>query len=88
MPQDAEKVIEQIARRIGELRERAGLTQVEVAERLDTGVSNYQRIEHGLQNLTIRTMVRIASTLGVPVEAFFEAPKARGTKRGRGRRPA
>ena len=38
-----------------------------MAERLDSAVSKYHRIEHGLPKLTLRTLVRIAGALGVPV---------------------
>lgn len=80
---DPEKVIEQVGRRIGELRAKAGLTQAEVAEILPTTLSNYQRIEHGLQNLTIRTLVKIAGALGTPTASLFEKPKAQRPRRGR-----
>lgn len=72
-----------VGRRIGELREAAGLTQAQVAEELDMTVSNYQRIEHGLQNLSIKTMVRVATALGVPTPKLFTATSTR--RRGRGR---
>lgn len=86
--EDPERIIEQVGRRIGELRAQAGMTQAEVAESLGTTVSNYQRIEHGLQNLTIRTMVRIAGVIGVPAAAFWESwPNEKGGRqRGRPRR--
>lgn len=84
--EDPNKVIESVGRRIAELREKAGLTQAEIAEALKTTVSNYQRIEHGLQNLTIRTMVRIAGAVGAPVARLFEAPSSRRRSRGRPRK--
>jgi UDP-N-acetylglucosamine 1-carboxyvinyltransferase len=81
--EDPEKVIEQVGRRIAELRTRAGLTQADVAEKLKTTVSNYQRIEHGLQNLTIKTAVRIAAAIGVSTASLFEASASRKPRRGR-----
>jgi transcriptional regulator with XRE-family HTH domain len=84
VPEDPERLIEDVARRIAELRQRAGKTQAEVAEVVETTVSNYQRIEHGLQNLTLRTMAKIANAIGVSVAEFFVAPPAPQTrKRGR-----
>ncbi len=72
------------------LRLGAGLTQAEVAKSIDTAVNNYQRIEHGLQNATIRTLVKIANVIGVPMAALFEPagggqapPRGRPTKGGR-----
>jgi len=81
--EDADEVLVRVGRRIGELRESDGLTQAEVAEMLAMTTSNYQRIEHGLQNLSVRTMVRVAGALGVPVAKLFEATTTR--RRGRGR---
>mgnify|MGYP001547678568 CR=1 FL=1 len=72
-----------VGRRIGELREATGLTQAEAAEALKMTISNYQRIEHGLQNLSIKTMVRVAAVVGVPVARLFEATTTRRSGRGR-----
>jgi transcriptional regulator with XRE-family HTH domain len=85
-PEDPEDVIEAVARRIGELRAAAGLTQADVAERLQTTVSNYQRIEHGIQNLTLRMMSRIAAAIGVRVAVFFSPPERSRRRRGRPRK--
>jgi transcriptional regulator with XRE-family HTH domain len=84
--EDPEGVIQHVGRRIAELRERARLTQADVAERLETTVPNYQRIEHGTQNVTIRTMVKIAGILGARTGEFFAALEST-EKRKRGRRP-
>jgi len=84
--EDPEDVIQHVGRRIAELRERAGLTQAAVAERLSTTIPNYQRIEHGMQNVTIRTMVKIAGILGATAAEFFSALDST-EKRKRGRRP-
>jgi transcriptional regulator with XRE-family HTH domain len=81
--ENADEVIARVGRRIGELRESAGLTQAKAAEELRMTVSNYQRIEHGLQNLSIRTMVRVAQVVGVPVAKLFEAATSRRGSRGR-----
>jgi transcriptional regulator with XRE-family HTH domain len=82
---DDERLLEAVGRRIGELRERAGLTQAEAAEMFGTTVSNFQRIEHGLQNLTLITMAKLARVLGVGVELILEPPCTK--RRGRGRPP-
>jgi transcriptional regulator with XRE-family HTH domain len=83
--EDAEQVIENVGLRIGELRAMAGLTQAEVAERIEMTLTNFQRIEHGLQNLTLKTMVKIANAIGVPVAVFFKRPKKKRAKPGRPR---
>lgn len=81
--ENADDVIARVGRRICELREAAGLTQAEAAEKLGMTVSNYQRIEHGIQNLSIRTMVSVAGVLNVVVAALFESSSARHRRPGR-----
>ncbi len=61
-----------VARRIARLRKAAGLTQEELATRLDTATRNIQRIESGTQNLTLLTVAKIAAELGVPPEDLFK----------------
>lgn len=76
--------MEQVGRRMAALRAEAGLTQAQVAKSIDTAINNYQRIEHGLQNATVRTLVKIANVIGVPTAALFE-PVAGGERPRRGR---
>jgi transcriptional regulator with XRE-family HTH domain len=45
----------------------------QLAERLETAVQNVRRIEAG-QNITLRTLARVASALGFKVEIRFVAP--------------
>jgi len=82
--EDHEEVIKRIGLRIAELRAEAGRTQAQVAEELSMTVSNYQRIEHGFQNLTIQTIVRISGVLGVPSSELWVKPSLRSRAR-RGR---
>jgi transcriptional regulator with XRE-family HTH domain len=70
-----ERLLDDVGRRIGELRQRAGLTQARIAEGLGMTVTNYQRIEAGTQNLTLRTMGRIARMLGVKVADLLVPPE-------------
>jgi len=85
VPQDqgADLVIELMGRRIGELRARAGKTQASVAEAISMHLPNYQRIEHGLQNCTVRTLHKIATAIGVGVGDFFTLPQSDRGRRGR-----
>lgn len=79
-PDPDEQLLDDVGRRIAELRARAGLTQAQVAEAVAMTVTNYQRIEAGTQNLTLRTMARIARALGVRVVDLLappEEPRAR-----------
>jgi transcriptional regulator with XRE-family HTH domain len=57
---------------MAELRTQAGLTQADVAKGIETALQNYQRIEYGLQNVTIRMLVKIAGVIGVRVAVLFE----------------
>jgi ribosome-binding protein aMBF1 (putative translation factor) len=70
-----ERLLDDVGRRIGELRARAGLTQAQLAEAVAMTVTNYQRIEAGTQNLTLRTMGRIARVLGVQVVDLLTPPE-------------
>jgi HTH-type transcriptional regulator/antitoxin HipB len=81
--EDPEDVIRDVGRRIGEIRQGCGLTQEQAAERLGLSVKGYQFIERGVQNLTIRTLVRVASALGVRTAELFAAPASREVRRGR-----
>ncbi len=81
--QDANRVIKDVGRKLAELRARAGLTQEQLAEQLRIAPNNLQRIELGMQNLTVRTLVRLANQLGVPVAHLFRAPRSRVVRTGR-----
>ncbi len=52
-------LVRTVTRRIAEVRQSLGITQAEMAERLETALNNYKRIERG-QNITIHTLARIA----------------------------
>jgi len=79
----ADRVIADVGRRIAEVRRELGWTQQQAAERLDMPLKNLQRIEAGM-NLTIRTLVRIASGFGITAIGLFAAPQSRERPR-RGR---
>ena len=82
---DAERATADVGRRIAELRRERGLTQEQFAERLGIAANALQRIELGMQNLTIRSLVRLANGLGVPLASLFEAPASRTVRSGRPR---
>ena len=64
----------QVGQAIAAARRAGGLTQEDLAERLETAVRNVQRIEAG-QNVTVNTLSRIAIALGVAVvELIGDAP--------------
>jgi len=83
--ESAEELMDRVGRRVAELRRAAGLTQADMAERLDTDVANYRRIELGFQNVTLRMLARIAIVLDVRVARFFEPLDDARRPRRRGR---
>jgi transcriptional regulator with XRE-family HTH domain len=80
--EDPDQVIQEVGHRVAALRKKLGMTQAELAEKLGSSYQNVARIERGEQNLTIRTMVKLAAALGVRMLDLVEVPEA--TK---GRRP-
>lgn len=83
-PETPADVLRDVGRRIAELRAAQGWTQEQMAEALDVNLPYLQRIEGGRENLTVRSLARLAHVLGVRVGALFEAPTDR-TVRGPGR---
>lgn len=53
-------------------RSHAGLSQEELAERMDTKQSLIARLESGTQNTTIKTLGRIAEATGTQLKISFE----------------
>ncbi len=81
---DPDLVLRSVGRRVAELR--SG-TQEELAERLGVSIKYLQRIEAGRPNLTIRSLVRIANALEVPVAELFDRPESLESRTGRPPRP-
>ncbi len=83
--EDPEILVQKVGRRIAELRKQAGLTQEELAERLGVGWRYLSRAERG-ENLTLRTMAKIANVLGVEVKSLLNKPRTLAVKPGRPKR--
>lgn len=83
----AAKIMEQIGRRVAELRRGAGWSQRDFAEILNASVQWISQVETGRQNLTVHTLVRLAHKLRVDVVELWKVPRAeaRPTRAGRGR---
>jgi transcriptional regulator with XRE-family HTH domain len=74
------------AQRLRELREAAGLTQQQLAERAGLYQFSVAKLEQGVQEPTWPTMLEPAGALGVEVGAFVPEGRARpAPKRPRGR---
>lgn len=67
MNEDVEVLLVNIGRKIKELRQERGITQQYLAELCDFENSNMNRIEAGRSNLTIKTLLIVAKSLGVSV---------------------
>jgi transcriptional regulator with XRE-family HTH domain len=73
MSQVADELVLRVGRRIGALRKERGLTQAQLAERLGIAQKNVHRLESGTQNLTLRTIVKVAEALDVAVDDLLGA---------------
>jgi transcriptional regulator with XRE-family HTH domain len=84
----ADDVLRDFGRRVAELRASRGLTQERFSEDADITVQYLQRIEAGRENLTIRSLVRLAGLLRVSVTDLFAKPAQRAVRPGRPRKRA
>ena len=62
----------ELASAVIEARAVAGLTQGELAERMDAKQSLIARIESGGQNTTVKTLLRVAEATGTHLKISFE----------------
>lgn len=85
-----ERDMRALAYRVREMREAAGLSQAEVAERIGTKQPSIARIERGLTRPTIEMLQRLARVFEMRVQiAFVPAPRKRRRKaRAASERPA
>lgn len=70
MSEHPNSFVAKVTLRLAEIRKANEVTVEQLAERLDTAVQNVRRIESG-QNITLRTLARVAKALGVKVEVVF-----------------
>ena len=80
---DSEELLIDLGRRIAELRAGSGLTQEQLAERLDLTPRYVQMIEAGEANPKVKSLVGIAAILGVEVRELFDEPESRQVRVGR-----
>jgi transcriptional regulator with XRE-family HTH domain len=73
--------LDRVGHRVAELRNAKGWTQEQTAARLGMPLRNYQKIEAGLRNLTVRTLVGVAAVLDVALDELFVAPAPREARR-------
>ncbi len=61
----------QLGYKLKQFREEAGLSQQEIAEKLEISFQQYQKYEYGSTRLTVDRLMQISSILHVPVEQFL-----------------
>jgi transcriptional regulator with XRE-family HTH domain len=75
-----QSALDDFGRRVAEIRRAKGWTQERIAERLGMPLRNYQKIEAGLRNITMRTIVAVANAVDVPLHDLFIAPESRSPR--------
>ena len=68
---NAEEAKRVLGRRIASLRKQAGLTQSDLAERLEVSDNFVGQIERGLKAPSLENLVRVANVLKVEVSELF-----------------
>jgi len=63
----------QVGRRIRELRKAKGLSLTQLAERADLNDKHLGLVERGEENLTLKSIRKIAAALEVPITELFPA---------------
>jgi transcriptional regulator with XRE-family HTH domain len=71
MAEDPDLLLSQIGLRVLRRRQDLGLSQKELADRLGIAQTNVARIEHGKQNLTVRTLIKLAEALDMTAAELF-----------------
>jgi transcriptional regulator with XRE-family HTH domain len=69
------------AARVKEVRRHRGLTQQQLAERIERSTNAVSALERGVSLPTFDTLERLAATLKIPVHEFFAADASEDPKR-------
>lgn len=77
--------IRKVNRRIAEIRKDRGLTQAELAEKMDMGLRDLQELE-AHSGMTLTTFFRFVEALDCHPKEFFKEPKTKRNGRGRPKR--
>jgi transcriptional regulator with XRE-family HTH domain len=83
---DEDELIASVGARLKQLRYAAGHTQEAMATRVGSGLRNYQRLETGQVNMSLRTLARLAVALDVAPADLLVQPSPRTAGRGSGER--
>ncbi len=69
---DLERLLINTGARVKKLREDRGLSRTDLADLINMEYNNLERIERGGTNCTVRTLMRIANGLNVPMCELFK----------------
>jgi transcriptional regulator with XRE-family HTH domain len=79
--QALKSVVDDLGRRLAELRSERGWTQSTAAEHASMAEKDYQAIENGRRSVTLRTLVTLANAFDISVRALLDPPKDRGARK-------
>jgi transcriptional regulator with XRE-family HTH domain len=82
-PEGREMTGETFAARLKGLREAAGLTQPQLAERAGMNQYGIAKLEQGVREPSWATVQALAAALGVSCEAFMDKPPTRRRQKGK-----
>ena len=66
------EIINQIGKKIKEIRKKTGLTQAELAEKINVDPKYVSRLETGSSVASITTIIKISQALNVEISDIFE----------------
>lgn len=72
MQKEDKKIVGEIIRKI---RKEKGLSQMQLAEKLDLSYQQIQKYEKGISNLSVERLKQIAKVLKVSINTFFPSEK-------------
>ena len=78
----SEDFIQQLPKRIIELRKKSGLTQAAVAEQLDISKGRYNHYERGIRFFPLKFLPKLSEVLGCAEADFFVSEQPKSSKRG------
>lgn len=69
------KNAKKIGRRIRQFREESGLSQQELAEKLDISFQQLQKYEYGQSSITVERLIQLSQVLHVPMVKLIPSPE-------------
>jgi transcriptional regulator with XRE-family HTH domain len=78
---DSDRVLRNVGRRIAELRHAQGWTQEQLGAKMRVNAAQIGVYESGKANITLRSLARLASLLGVDARDLLDPPRTRAPRR-------